>query len=146
MFADLLNALCSRSDHPVTNVSLARELAAQGCPISTAYLSQLRTDVRTQPTSRIVHALATHFGVSAEYFYPTTTTGKGNAGITDPATVDKLLDPSLRRLLAGSQDLPTTSQHLLTELADRLRTAESLPLRCADSPTVEVGEHPFRRN
>jgi hypothetical protein len=88
MFADLLNALCSRSDRPVTNVSLARELTAQGCPISTAYLSQLRTGVRTQPTSRIVHTLATHFGVSVEYFYPTTTTGKGNAGITDPATVD----------------------------------------------------------
>lgn len=134
MFADQLNALCSRPDRPVTNVALARSLTARGCPISTAYLSQLRTGIRTRPTSRIVEALAAHFDVPVDYFYPSTVSNGDKPDIADPVIVDTLRDPSLRRLLACSHELSTTSTDLLTEVASHLRASENLPPRCADTP------------
>lgn len=133
MFAKQLNALCIRTSPPVTNASLARALISQGCPISTVYLSQLRTGVRTQPSDHIVRTLAAHFDVPLEYFYPTIDSTTKLDTVDEPAVISDLLDPSIRRLLSCSQDLSPTSTSLLIEFADHLRKAENRPRRCADA-------------
>lgn len=140
MFANLLNALCTQPDHPITNVALARALNADGCPITTAYLSQLRTGARTRPTARIVGALAAHFDVPVDYFYPSTVSAEDSPDKVDPVIVGNLLDQPIHRLLVCVQGLSPTSIHLLAEFASRLRTVEDLPRRC---PLTAVNSRPI---
>ncbi|MER2225366.1 MAG: transcriptional regulator, partial [Rhodococcus sp. (in: high G+C Gram-positive bacteria)] len=57
-FNDRLNSLFETADFHVTNAMVVRGMTEFGCRISTPYLSQLRTGVRTNPSPEVVAALA----------------------------------------------------------------------------------------
>ena len=68
-FKDRLNALYPATAPRLTNAQVVEALSQRGCKISTPYLSQLRSGVRTNPSEQVVLALADYFGVAAEYFF-----------------------------------------------------------------------------
>lgn len=68
-FNDRLNSLFETADFHVTNAMVVRGMTEFGCRISTPYLSQLRTGVRTNPSPEVVAALAHFFNVHPDYFY-----------------------------------------------------------------------------
>jgi transcriptional regulator with XRE-family HTH domain len=111
VFCTQLNALFSSSKVGLTNLDVAREVRRRGCPLSTPYLSQLRTGVRTNPSNLVVDALADYFNVSPDFFF-------------DPhgsEVLGKLASPGLRRLLSACVGLSDLSMELLVEISDHLR-------------------------
>ena len=68
-FNERLNSLFETADFHVTNAMVVRGMTEFGCRISTPYLSQLRTGVRTNPSPEVVAALAHFFNVHPDYFY-----------------------------------------------------------------------------
>ena len=134
MFATQLNALCARSEPPVTNVMLAKALADRGCKVSKPYLSQLRTRVRADPAAPIVEALADYFGIATDFFFtPSVTVDAIASAQADIETLQYVENAALSRLLAYAQGLSVVSLNLLIDFADRLRVIESLPRVSADS-------------
>jgi transcriptional regulator with XRE-family HTH domain len=68
-FSQRLNALFESAPNHVTNAMVVRSMTEDGCRISTPYLSQLRTGVRTNPSPEVVAALARFFEVTPDYFF-----------------------------------------------------------------------------
>ena len=134
MFAAQLNALCARSEPPVTNVMLVQALADRGCKVSKPYLSQLRNRVRADPAAPIVEALADYFGVTADFFFtPPSLVDATASARADLETLRHVKNAALSRLLACVQGLSVVSLNLLTDFADHLRTMEDLPRFPSDS-------------
>ncbi|MGC0362503.1 transcriptional regulator with XRE-family HTH domain [Rhodococcus sp. 27YEA15] len=129
-----LNTLFDTSEFHVTNAVVVRAMAERGCRISTPYLSQLRTGVRTNPSPEIVAALAHFFGVHPDYFYgPSEAPRAVSSGGADLTVVEQLHNVRLRNLTSRVVDLSESSQDLLVEMAENLRTSERLPRVPPDS-------------
>jgi len=134
-FNDRLNSLFETADFHVTNAMVVRGMTEFGCRISTPYLSQLRTGVRTNPSPEVVAALAHFFNVHPDYFYtpsdhtPPTVSG----GEADLSLLEQLHNVRLRNLTARVVDLSPSSQDLLVEMAENLRSSENLPRVPPDS-------------
>ena len=64
-----------------TNEQAAAELARLGTPMSHAYLSQLRTGKRDNPSARHLAAIAELFAVPMEYFFNTEIADKIDADL-----------------------------------------------------------------
>lgn len=134
IFAQRLNALFESATNHVTNAMVVRSMTENGCRISTPYLSQLRTGVRTNPSPEVVTALAEFFNVNPEYFFtpeqePTVT----SSGEADHTLLEQLHNERLRNLASRVIDLSPSSQALLVEMAENLRTSENLPRVPPDS-------------
>lgn len=131
VFGRQLNRLFRRAGRQLTNLAVVMALREQGCSISTPYLSQLRTGVRTNPSSSLVDALANFFDVQSDYFFdidadPDAPVAVSATGMidSDAAFIAGLSNSGLRRLLALSQSLSPRSIELLVALSDRLRLAD----------------------
>lgn len=127
-FRQRLNALYPDSPPRVTNAQVVETLSQRGCRISTPYLSQLRSGVRTNPSEQVVLALAEYFGVDAEYFFgPAPRPDPEQIPEEDRSVAEELFDLELRSLARKAVDLSPASQSLLSSIAEKLRASEGLP-------------------
>lgn len=135
VFQVRLNELFTAADRRLTNAAVAKGLLTRGCRVSTPYLSQLRTGVRTSPSDEVVGALADYFGVSPGHFFTVPWTGdRALVEAQDADTVDRLDDQELRQLLQAANGLSATSLELLLNLATKLRISDQRRKVPADSP------------
>lgn len=134
-FNDRLNVLFETADFRVTNAMVVRGMTEYGCRISTPYLSQLRTGVRTNPSPEVVAALAHFFKVQPDYFYGPSDQlpAEDSTGEADLSVLAQLHNVRLRNLTARVVDLSSSSQDLLVEMAENLRSSENLPRVPPDS-------------
>ncbi|MDV6277808.1 helix-turn-helix domain-containing protein [Rhodococcus erythropolis] len=135
VFQVRLNELFTAADRRLTNAAVAKGLLARGCRVSTPYLSQLRTGVRTSPSDEVVGGLADYFGVSPGYFFTIPWTGdRAVAAAQDADIVDRLDNQELKQLLQTANGLSATSLELLLNLAGKLRISDQRRKVPADSP------------
>ena len=122
-FNERLNSLFETADFHVTNAMVVRGMTEFGCRISTPYLSQLRTGVRTNPSPDVVaaHAPSDH------------TPPAISGGEADLSLLEQLHNVRLRNLTSRVVDLSPSSQDLLVEMAENLRSSENLPRVPPDS-------------
>ena len=122
--ADRLNELFRTVRRPATNElwnneTAAYEISRSGPSVSAAYLSQLRTGKRLNPSARHLAALAAMFGMPMEFFFPSSdAVGRlpGTGPTPAPARVVRLLEGVSR---AGLDDIEAAIV--------RIRAAEGLP-------------------
>lgn len=147
VFQVRLNELFANSGRRLTNRAVVNGMAADGCRISTPYLSQLRTGVRDSPSDDVVMALAKYFGVSPGYFFTTPWDGDRDAAYgEDEKTVAGLDDSDLQKLLSTSNGLSSGSLDLLADVATKLRAAEARHVIPADSAGyVRLAESRWRK-
>lgn len=135
-FKDRLNALYPVGSPKLTNAQVVEALSIRGCRISTPYLSQLRSGVRTNPSEQVVLALADYFRVSADYFFgPTPRQDAELIPEEDRSVVEEFHNSELRSLTRKAVDLSTESQDLLSSIAEKLRSSEGLPAVPPDCST-----------
>ncbi|MGR6520098.1 helix-turn-helix domain-containing protein (plasmid) [Rhodococcus erythropolis] len=135
VFQVRLNELFTAADRRLTNAAVAKRLLARGCRVSTPYLSQLRTGVRTSPSDEVVAALADYFGVSPGHFFTVPWAGdRGLVEAQDADIVDHLDDQELKDLLLAANGLSATSLELLANVAAKLRISDQRRKVPADSP------------
>ncbi|MCQ4127673.1 transcriptional regulator [Rhodococcus erythropolis] len=125
VFRTHLNALFSRSETPLTNHNVAKEIRRRGYPLSGPYLSQLRTGVRVNPSNLVVDALADYFRVAPDFFFgPHPSDASASDGCPNTAIISDLHNLDLRRLLSACVGLSSQSLEILITMSDRLRHAD----------------------
>lgn len=110
---------------PLSNAAAAAAITDKtGVPISPAYLWQLRSGVKTNPTVAHLRAIADFFGVPPSYLID-----RG----TDPAIdaqlnlLQALRDHGVRDLAARASGLTPQALNSLAAIVDHLRELEQLP-------------------
>lgn len=128
-FTNRLNALFDRwqvrHGTSLSHRHLIEALGHSGVRISKAYVSQLRSGHRRNPSIEVASSLARLFGVDLDYF--TLPTQFDDPASDDTRLVNRLRHAPLRRLLQSFAELNTENQQLLLDLTDQLRAAERLP-------------------
>lgn len=121
-FTDRLNRLFETVYPPgrdqFSNIEVVEELAARGIDLSRAYLSQLRTGQRTQPSVVTVCALAEFFGVRPQYF-SNDDPDYSELLATELHWLDIAHDPAIRNLTTALAGLPPEVRDDLLGAADR---------------------------
>ncbi|OYD61144.1 hypothetical protein BDB13_6089 [Rhodococcus sp. OK302] len=126
-FQRQLNTLFYARGRP-TNAVVAKALAANGHPISTPYISQLRCGKRTFPSGKVVASLAKYFDVPPEYFFAATNdAGNMYSPEADRQVLHQLEADHLRELGSLAVDLSPASLDLLVKISEQLRLSERLP-------------------
>ncbi|BCZ24072.1 helix-turn-helix transcriptional regulator [Mycobacterium senriense] len=110
---------------PLSNAAAAAAITDKtGVPISPAYLWQLRSGLKTNPTVAHLRAIADYFGVPPSYLVD-----RG----TDPAIdaqlnlLQALRDNGVRDLAARASGLTPQALNSLAAIVDHLRELERLP-------------------
>lgn len=110
---------------PLSNAAAAAAITNKtGVPISPAYLWQLRSGIKTNPTVAHLRAIADFFGVPPSYLID-----RG----TDPAIdaqlnlLQALRDNGVRDLAARASGLTPQALNSLAAIVDHLRELERLP-------------------
>lgn len=110
---------------PLSNAAAAAAITEKtGVPISPAYLWQLRSGLKTNPTVAHLRAIADYFGVPPSYLVD-----RG----TDPAIdaqlnlLQALRDNGVHDLAARASGLTPQALNSLAAIVDRLRELERLP-------------------
>ncbi|OBB88208.1 XRE family transcriptional regulator [Mycobacterium colombiense] len=110
---------------PLSNAAAAAAITDKtGVPISPAYLWQLRSGLKTNPTVAHLRAIADFFGVPPSYLID-----RG----TDPAIeaqlnlLQALRDNGVRDLAARASGLTAQALNSLAAIVDHLRELERLP-------------------
>lgn len=110
---------------PLSNAAAAAAITDEtGVPISPAYLWQLRSGLKTNPTVAHLRAIADFFGVPPSYLID-----RG----TDPAIdaqlnlLQALRDNGVRDLAARASGLTPQALNSLVAIVDHLRELERLP-------------------
>lgn len=110
---------------PLSNAAAAAAITDKtGIPISPAYLWQLRSGLKTNPTVAHLRAIADYFGVPPSYLVD-----RG----TDPAIdaqlnlLQALRDNGVRDLAARASGLTPQALDSLAAIVDHLRELERLP-------------------
>lgn len=107
-----------------TNEEAAAAMTEAGAAISTAYLSQLRTGKRDNPSARHLAAIARLFEVPMEYFFDPTVAEKINA---DLRLVAAIRDAGVHGIALRAQGLSDASLSGLAGMIDHIRRLERLP-------------------
>jgi transcriptional regulator with XRE-family HTH domain len=105
----LFEVLHPAGGRPLTNRELAARIKEQGGSISPAYISQLRSGIRGNPTLEHLIGIATAFGVPAGYF-------------TDPEVAERV-DAELDRLVEMRQSKPELAEIAEMQVNINMRTA-----------------------
>ena len=147
VFRVRLNELFARSGRRLTNRAVVNGMAAEGCRISTPYLSQLRTGVRGSPSDEVVESIGKYFGVPPGYFFTIPWGGdRETVHDEDEKIVAELDDSDLQHLLSAANGLSSGSLDLLADVATKLRVAESRHAVPADSAGyVRLAEAQWRK-
>ena len=107
-----------------TNEQAAAELARLGTPMSHAYLSQLRTGKRDNPSARHLAAIAELFAVPMEYFFNTEIADKINA---DLRLLAAIRDSGVKGVALRAHGLSPASLASLEGIIEQVRKLERLP-------------------
>ena len=107
-----------------TNEQASAELGRQGTPMSHAYLSQLRTGKRDNPSARHLAAIAALFGVPMEYFFDSDVADKINA---DLRLLIAVRDSGVQGIAMRVHGLSPASLASLEGVIDQIRKLERLP-------------------
>lgn len=118
-----------------TNEQAATELGQQGTPMSHAYLSQLRTGKRDNPSARHLAAIAALFGVPMEYFFDSELADRINA---DLRLLVAVRDSGVQGVAMRAHGLSPASLASLEGIIDQVRRLERLP-ESADGADDEPG-------
>ncbi|OYD61056.1 helix-turn-helix domain-containing protein [Rhodococcus sp. OK302] len=138
VFQIRLNELFAAANRRPTNRAVAKGLLAQGCRVSTPYLSQLRNGVRDSPSDEVVTALADYFAVSPDYFFTIPWSGdRTRAQASDTDIVEYLDDLALKELLRTANGLSAVSLELLNNMATKFRISDHRRAVPADSPSYD---------
>ncbi|WMN01894.1 helix-turn-helix transcriptional regulator [Rhodococcus erythropolis] len=126
VFRDRLNELYAESGERLTNRKVMEALKKRGFKISEPYLSQLRSGVRGYPSNEVMSAIAEYFNVSPDYFYTIPCNGDRMRVQSENAKIiDRLSDPSMKKLLTMVNGLPEDLLELLEVIALRLKGSEN---------------------
>lgn len=107
-----------------TNEQAAAELARRGTPMSDAYISQLRTGKKNNPSARNLAALAELFTVPMEYFFNADTAAKIDADLRLLAAVR---DTGVQGVALRASGLSAEGLANLEGIIDQVRKFEHLP-------------------
>lgn len=110
---------------PLSNAAAAEAITAKtGVAISAAYLWQLRTGAKTNPTISHLRAIAEYFGVPASYLIDE---GDPNGIGEQLATLQTFRDAGVRDLAARASGLTPASLESIRRMVDQARLFERLP-------------------
>ncbi|MEU0004303.1 helix-turn-helix domain-containing protein [Streptomyces sp. NPDC006314] len=131
--ADKLNHLFAHmkpaGQAPYTVEEVARAISAAGIPISGSYIWLLRKGQRDNPTLRHLEGLAKFFGVPPAYFFDDRVTETVNAELS---LLTALRDAKVQRIALRTAGLSEKSLRSITEVIDRVRELEGLPVDSAN--------------
>jgi transcriptional regulator with XRE-family HTH domain len=109
-----------------TNDDAAAEMATQGVTMSAAYLSQLRTGKRDNPSARHLAAIAQLFGVPMEYFFDEEVAAKIDA---DLRLLTAVRDAGVQAIALRAQGLSPQSLSSVADMIEHIRRLEQVPER-----------------
>jgi transcriptional regulator with XRE-family HTH domain len=127
--ADRINHLFATVPRPGgrglwTNDDAAAAISEAGVPMSAAYLSQLRTGKRDNPSARHLAAIARLFEMPMEYFFNREAAEKIDADLTLLAA---MREAGVRELALRAHGLSEDSLLGLVGMIERIRQLEQVP-------------------
>jgi transcriptional regulator with XRE-family HTH domain len=121
----LFEIMRSPSQQPLSNAAAAEAITRQtGVPISPAYLWQLRSGLKTNPTVQHLRAIAQYFGVSPSYLIDPGADEKIDAQLS---LLQALRDAGVRDLAMRASGLTPQAIGSLRAMIDHARQLEQLP-------------------
>ena len=135
----LFDIMRKPADPPLSNAAAATAIEAKtGVSISPAYLWQLRSGLKSNPTISHLRAIAEYFGVPASYLID-----EGE----DPSIEAQLLalrtfrDAGVRDLATRASGLTPSSLESIRRMVDQARLFERLPpVAGGEEPTTPGGQ------
>ncbi|OMB76660.1 XRE family transcriptional regulator [Mycolicibacterium conceptionense] len=113
------------TESPLSNAAAAEAITAKtGVSISSAYLWQLRSGMKTNPTIAHLRAIATYFGVPASYLIDDGTDPNVDAQLR---LLQTLRDAGVRDIAARASGLTPQSLESIRIMVDQARRVEQLP-------------------
>lgn len=106
-----------------TNDDAAAEMSAAGVAMSAAYLSQLRTGKRDNPSARHLGALARLFEVPMDYFFDATLAAKIDA---DLRLLTAVRDTGVQSIALRAHGLSEASLSGLADMIEHIRRLEQV--------------------
>lgn len=119
-----------------TNEDAAAAMSAAGAPMSPAYLSQLRTGKRDNPSARHLAAISKLFEVPMEYFFDPDTSAKIDA---DLQLVVAVRDAGVEAIALRAQGLSEASLVGLAGMIEHIRRLEGI---ATDTGQSQPGDNP----
>lgn len=121
----LFDLMRKPGEQPMSNAAAAEAITAKtGVSISAAYLWQLRTGVKTNPTIAHLRAIAEYFGVPASYLIDA---GEDSTIEEQLRTLQTFRDAGVRDLAARASGLTPASLESIRRMVDQARRFERLP-------------------
>ncbi|CAL9585877.1 Nucleoid-associated protein EspR [Streptomyces sp. enrichment culture] len=133
--ADKLNHLFQTVKNPATgkrytNAEVARAIReggeTDGLTISESAISQLRSGAKPNPTVRTVEALARHFHVTPQYFFPDFDTEESEKIRASMELIAAVGDSEVRGLALRANGLSADSLKMITAVIEQARRLEGL--------------------
>ncbi|MBN3932979.1 helix-turn-helix transcriptional regulator [Streptomyces verrucosisporus] len=133
--ADKLNYLFQTVRNPATgkrytNAEVARAIReggeADGLTISESAISQLRSGAKPNPTVRTVEALARHFHVTPQYFFPDFDAEESERIRASMELIATVGDSEVRGLALRANGLSADSLKMITAVIEQARRLEGL--------------------
>lgn len=132
----LFDTMRKPNDPPLSNAAAAEAITAKtGVSISPAYMWQLRTGVKTNPTVAHLRAIATFFGVNPSYLLDP---GINPAIDAQLSLLQAMRDSGVRDLALRASGLSAQGLNSLAVMVDHVRKLEQLP---PVAPTEEPVAH-----
>ncbi|QIS23890.1 XRE family transcriptional regulator [Nocardia terpenica] len=121
----LFEVMRSPSAPPLSNAAAAEAITrATGTSISSAYLWQLRSGLKTNPTVAHLRAIARYFGVPASYLVDTGTDEQVDSELR---LLQAMKDAGVRNLALRASGLAPRTLAGIAAIIDRAREVENLP-------------------
>ncbi|WP_246461023.1 helix-turn-helix domain-containing protein [Nocardia transvalensis] len=118
------------SAQPLSNAAAAEAITrSTGTSISAAYLWQLRTGLKSNPTVQHLQAIAQYFGVPASYLVDG---GADEAVESQLGLLQAMKDAGVRNLALRASGLTPRTLASIAAIVDRARELENLPPVAAD--------------
>jgi transcriptional regulator with XRE-family HTH domain len=141
-FADKLGFLFRTHRRPDGHEFSTRQVAAwiqerRDHAVSPAYVWQLRTGERTNPTMRHLEDLAAFFGVSPQYFFDDDETERTQAELALLAALKQ--HPEVQHLALRSLGVSPESLRAISETIERVRMLEGVDRRSSRSDEADGG-------
>lgn len=106
-----------------TNDTAAHALNEAGVAISSVYLSHMRSGRRTNPSARLLAAIAQMFGVPIAYFFNDELEQQINSEL---ASLAALRDSEVKGLMLRARGMSRPNLKLLRDIVDSMRRSEGL--------------------
>ena len=121
----LFDTMRKPSDPPLSNAAAAEAITRKtGVSISSAYLWQLRTGVKTNPTVTHLRAIAQFFGVAPSYLVDPGIDPDIDAQLN---LLEAMRDAGVRDLAMRASGLTPQALNSLAAMVDHARQLEQLP-------------------